>query len=125
MTIIRCLAVLYSYYQFCNLQKLGCKYILGKTTQRKCSENESRLESVIRAPNLIQRKCVFYCLHATGLPALTLNIHCYQINNLVLCHNTTGCVMTSVPPPSCVLCVINKFGFSCIVSAGFQTIINI
>ncbi|XP_022912269.1 3-hydroxy-3-methylglutaryl-coenzyme A reductase-like [Onthophagus taurus] len=29
MTIIRCLAVLYSYYQFRNLQKLGSKYILG------------------------------------------------------------------------------------------------
>ncbi|XP_046751611.1 3-hydroxy-3-methylglutaryl-coenzyme A reductase [Diprion similis] len=29
MTIIRCLAVLYSYYQFCNLHKLGSKYILG------------------------------------------------------------------------------------------------
>nr|AFT62250.1 3-hydroxy-3-methylglutaryl coenzyme A reductase [Epicauta mannerheimi] len=29
MTLIRCLAVLYSYYQFCNLQRLGSKYILG------------------------------------------------------------------------------------------------
>ncbi|CAH1974485.1 unnamed protein product [Acanthoscelides obtectus] len=29
MTIIRCLAVLYSYYQFCKLQKIGSKYILG------------------------------------------------------------------------------------------------
>ncbi|XP_057664342.1 3-hydroxy-3-methylglutaryl-coenzyme A reductase isoform X1 [Diorhabda carinulata] len=29
MTVIRCLAVLYSYYQFCKLQKLGSKYILG------------------------------------------------------------------------------------------------
>lgn len=29
MTIIRCVAVLYSYYQFRNLQKLGSKYILG------------------------------------------------------------------------------------------------
>ncbi|CAH1103468.1 unnamed protein product [Psylliodes chrysocephalus] len=29
MTIIRCLAVLYVYYQFCKLQKLGSKYILG------------------------------------------------------------------------------------------------
>lgn len=29
MTVIRCLAVLYSYYQFCNLQMLGSKYILG------------------------------------------------------------------------------------------------
>ncbi|KAJ8923802.1 hypothetical protein NQ315_010384 [Exocentrus adspersus] len=29
MTIIRCLAVLYCYYQFCKLQKLGSKYILG------------------------------------------------------------------------------------------------
>ncbi|GFG35211.1 hypothetical protein Cfor_01315 [Coptotermes formosanus] len=29
MTIIRCVAVLYSYYQFCHLQKLGSKYILG------------------------------------------------------------------------------------------------
>lgn len=31
MTIIRCVAVLYSYYQFCHLQKLGSKYILGKS----------------------------------------------------------------------------------------------
>lgn len=30
MTIVRCTAVLYCYYQFCNLQKLGSKYILGK-----------------------------------------------------------------------------------------------
>ncbi|XP_046662046.1 3-hydroxy-3-methylglutaryl-coenzyme A reductase isoform X2 [Homalodisca vitripennis] len=29
MTMIRCIAVLYSYYQFCNLHKLGSKYILG------------------------------------------------------------------------------------------------
>ncbi|KAJ8984512.1 hypothetical protein NQ317_010983 [Molorchus minor] len=29
MTMIRCLAVLYCYYQFCKLQKLGSKYILG------------------------------------------------------------------------------------------------
>ncbi|XP_014280269.1 3-hydroxy-3-methylglutaryl-coenzyme A reductase [Halyomorpha halys] len=29
MTIIRCVAVLYSYYQFRNLHKLGSKYILG------------------------------------------------------------------------------------------------
>ncbi|XP_056648024.1 3-hydroxy-3-methylglutaryl-coenzyme A reductase-like [Diorhabda sublineata] len=29
MTIIRCLAILYSYHQFRNLQKLGSKYILG------------------------------------------------------------------------------------------------
>ncbi|CAG9816665.1 unnamed protein product [Phaedon cochleariae] len=29
MTTIRCLAVLYCYYQFCKLQKLGSKYILG------------------------------------------------------------------------------------------------
>lgn len=29
MTTIRCIAVLYSYYQFCNLHKLGSKYILG------------------------------------------------------------------------------------------------
>ncbi|XP_015111924.1 3-hydroxy-3-methylglutaryl-coenzyme A reductase [Diachasma alloeum] len=29
MTIIRCLAVLFSYHQFRNLQKLGSKYILG------------------------------------------------------------------------------------------------
>ncbi|XP_050497378.1 3-hydroxy-3-methylglutaryl-coenzyme A reductase isoform X2 [Diabrotica virgifera virgifera] len=29
MTIIRSLAVLYCYYQFCKLQKLGSKYILG------------------------------------------------------------------------------------------------
>lgn len=30
MTIVRCSAVLYSYYQFCNLNKLGSKFILGK-----------------------------------------------------------------------------------------------
>lgn len=29
MTLIRCVAILYSYYQFCHLQKLGSKYILG------------------------------------------------------------------------------------------------
>nr|BAM45097.1 3-hydroxy-3-methylglutaryl coenzyme A reductase [Nasutitermes takasagoensis] len=29
MTLIRCVAVLYSYYQFCHLHKLGSKYILG------------------------------------------------------------------------------------------------
>lgn len=29
MTLIRCVAVLYSYYQFRNLKKLGSKYILG------------------------------------------------------------------------------------------------
>ncbi|XP_012277434.1 3-hydroxy-3-methylglutaryl-coenzyme A reductase isoform X2 [Orussus abietinus] len=29
MTLIRCLAVLFSYYQFCKLRKLGSKYILG------------------------------------------------------------------------------------------------
>ncbi|XP_067617073.1 3-hydroxy-3-methylglutaryl-coenzyme A reductase [Eurosta solidaginis] len=29
MTIVRCTAVLYCYYQFCNLHKLGSKYILG------------------------------------------------------------------------------------------------
>ncbi|KAL3285587.1 hypothetical protein HHI36_000117 [Cryptolaemus montrouzieri] len=29
MTIIRCLAILYTYHQFRNLQKLGSKYILG------------------------------------------------------------------------------------------------
>lgn len=30
MTIVRCTAVLYCYYQFCSLHKLGSKYILGK-----------------------------------------------------------------------------------------------
>lgn len=30
MTIVRCSAVLYCYYQFVNLHKLGSKYILGK-----------------------------------------------------------------------------------------------
>ena len=30
MTIVRCAAVLYCYYQFCSLHKLGSKYILGK-----------------------------------------------------------------------------------------------
>lgn len=30
MTIVRCSALLYCYYQFCNLNKLGSKYILGK-----------------------------------------------------------------------------------------------
>lgn len=29
MTIIRCIAVLYGYYQFCKLRKLGSNYILG------------------------------------------------------------------------------------------------
>ncbi|XP_017888223.1 3-hydroxy-3-methylglutaryl-coenzyme A reductase [Ceratina calcarata] len=29
MTIIRCLAILFTYHQFCNLQRLGSKYILG------------------------------------------------------------------------------------------------
>ncbi|KAF7281823.1 hypothetical protein GWI33_004224 [Rhynchophorus ferrugineus] len=29
MTVIRCLAILYSYHQFRNLQKIGSKYILG------------------------------------------------------------------------------------------------
>lgn len=29
MTIVRCTAVLYCYYQFCSLHKLGSKYILG------------------------------------------------------------------------------------------------
>lgn len=32
MTIVRCSAVLYSYYQFLNLHKFGSKYILGKYT---------------------------------------------------------------------------------------------
>jgi hypothetical protein len=31
MTIIRCVAVLYSYYKFCHLRQLGSKYILGKS----------------------------------------------------------------------------------------------
>lgn len=30
MTIVRCSAVLYSYYQFLNLHKFGSRYILGK-----------------------------------------------------------------------------------------------
>lgn len=30
MTVVRCSAVLYCYYQFCNLHKLGSKYILGE-----------------------------------------------------------------------------------------------
>lgn len=30
MTIVRCSAVLYSYYQFLNLHKFGSKYILGE-----------------------------------------------------------------------------------------------
>lgn len=34
MTLIRCLAVLYSYYQLRNLHKLGSKYILGEVIQR-------------------------------------------------------------------------------------------
>lgn len=35
MTIIRCLAVLFTYHQFRNLQKMGSKYILGKVTSYK------------------------------------------------------------------------------------------
>lgn len=30
MTIVRCTAVLYCYYQFCSLHRLGSKYVLGK-----------------------------------------------------------------------------------------------
>lgn len=30
MTIIRCLAILFTYYHFRNLQRMGSKYILGK-----------------------------------------------------------------------------------------------
>lgn len=35
MTIVRCSALLYCYYQFCNLNKLGSKYILGKSKRRR------------------------------------------------------------------------------------------
>lgn len=39
MTIVRCSALLYCYYQFCNLNKLGSKYILGEfqTSLINCS----------------------------------------------------------------------------------------
>lgn len=30
MTIVRCTAVLYCYYQFCSLHRLGSKYVLGE-----------------------------------------------------------------------------------------------
>lgn len=39
MTIVRCSAVLYCYYQFCNLHKLGSKYILGKCLKKKIQKN--------------------------------------------------------------------------------------
>ena len=35
MTIVRCSAVLYCYYQFCNLHKLGSKYILGEYAEKQ------------------------------------------------------------------------------------------
>lgn len=34
MTTVRCAAVLYCYYKFCNLHKLGSKYILGELSFR-------------------------------------------------------------------------------------------
>ena len=37
MTIVRCSAVLYSYYQFLNLHKFGSKYILGKYKIFNCT----------------------------------------------------------------------------------------
>lgn len=37
MTIIRCLAILYTYYQFSNLLKLGSKNILGKSIYHSIS----------------------------------------------------------------------------------------
>lgn len=43
MTIVRCSAVLYCYYQFCNLHKLGSKYILGESNYLimfKCAVSE-------------------------------------------------------------------------------------
>uniref|UniRef100_A0A1A9VXG4 Uncharacterized protein n=1 Tax=Glossina austeni TaxID=7395 RepID=A0A1A9VXG4_GLOAU len=44
MTIVRCTAVLYCYYQFCSLHKLGSKYILVKNlifTKSPASERET------------------------------------------------------------------------------------
>lgn len=35
MTIVRCTAVLYCYYQFCSLHRLGSKYVLGKFQNRR------------------------------------------------------------------------------------------
>lgn len=35
MTIVRCTAVLYCYYQFCSLHRLGSKYVLGKLPNRR------------------------------------------------------------------------------------------
>lgn len=51
MTIVRCSAVLYCYYQFCNLHKLGSKYILGelivtlnlKRAMRKSERKKSKI----------------------------------------------------------------------------------
>ncbi|CAG2067983.1 unnamed protein product [Timema podura] len=66
MTIIRCVAVLYSYYQFCQLHKLGSKYILGKwNTQTGGSHNWFHKSSIsggntdIETDSYLRRHCSF------------------------------------------------------------------
>lgn len=44
MTLIRCFALLYGYYQLCHLRKLGSKYILGKSEGWRKSRENSRLK---------------------------------------------------------------------------------
>lgn len=50
MTIVRCTAVLYCYYQFCSLHRMGSKYVLGE-----CSFSSS--SSSGRITSLRQIRC--------------------------------------------------------------------
>nr|CAD7438407.1 unnamed protein product [Timema bartmani] len=59
MTIIRCVAVLYSYYQFCQLHKLGSKYILDLTKYHLLAMD-------LEVPDSILGVSIFIC-EAEGL----------------------------------------------------------
>lgn len=75
MTIVRCTAVLYCYYQFCSLHRLGSKYVLGKFQIR----NHRRRIASCGARVLIQ------LIIAKNMLCLSARTRCHALPGSMLC----------------------------------------
>lgn len=65
MTIVRCTAVLYCYYQFCSLHRMGSKYVLGECSSSSSSDKITSLRQIqcgARVLTQVVRMLGWHCL---------------------------------------------------------------
>lgn len=67
MTIVRCSAILYCYYHFCNLQKLGSKYILGESIRNHRNPRTILVHlphcGILKTPSILSRASQISIIH--------------------------------------------------------------